>query len=74
MSKADLARHFGVSRATITRDLQAIKREHHRYRNCPVCGGLLDTGPDIGTVMQVISDLKRQLPPVFEGLGIGSRF
>lgn len=62
MSKADLARHFGVSRATITRDVKALQRQGRltRYKTCPVCKRQgMDTGPDVATLVEVVSDLKR---------------
>lgn len=38
MCKADLARFFGVSRSTITRDVQWLKRHFARGVVCSLCG------------------------------------
>jgi biotin operon repressor len=38
LSKADLARRFGVHRSTITRDIQALKNDWRQARTCPLCG------------------------------------
>lgn len=69
LCKADLARHFGVSRATITRDVKAIKRREraHRRQHCPLCEGTgsIDTGPGLGLQVEIVSDIKRSFARLF---------
>lgn len=70
-TKADLARHFGVSRATITRDIQKIKADHEHFVNCPLCKGTgrIDNGLDNATTMEVVSDITRAYGRIFKVLG-----
>lgn len=71
LNKADLARYFGVSRATISRDIAILKQQDRegRHKQCPMCEGKgrIDTGPGVTVVAEVISDIKRSWPNLFEG-------
>lgn len=63
LSKSALAEMLGVHRSTITRDIQAIKRDGQarRRQTCPMCEGMgkVDTGPDLATMMEINSNLHR---------------
>lgn len=64
LRKADIARKFGVSRSTVTRDIQALKAMANRWPACPMCHGhgRIDTGPDAVTLIEVTGDIARLGP------------
>ena len=61
LNKADLARHFGVHRSTVTRDIKRLKQDHQRFAHCPLCQGKgrIDTGPGAAVMAELISDATR---------------
>lgn len=63
LTKADLARQFGVSRATLTRDIQAMKRADRRnqFPACPLCDGKgrLNTGLGLAGMVELAADFTK---------------
>lgn len=68
LRQADLARKLGVSRSTITRDIQALKEKNRRHKTCPLCRGMgrLDTGPGPAETMEFISEVAQTFGHLLE--------
>ncbi len=64
LSKADMARRFGVHRSTITRDIQALKRDWQRSHTCPLCGHR-KLGRNPIEDMEWTSEVQRSMPHLF---------
>lgn len=65
LTRADLARYFGVSRATVTRDVQWLKvQQVGRRRRCPLCEGTgkLDLGPGLVSQIETLGEVYRNFP------------
>jgi predicted transcriptional regulator len=66
MNKAALARELGVSRATITRDIQALKADEAlRCMACPLCKGAGHIKNKTTADIEFVSDSVRRFPHLF---------
>lgn len=61
LSRADLARRFGVHRSTITRDVQWLKRHWRQAGTCPICDQPMP-GRDLVAEAEWLSDVARTAP------------